>query len=56
MNRHRLLPTHALFLAGSVAFCASAEAQSAAEPVTVLAPVVVTTTSGERFLKDALPA
>lgn len=52
MNRHRLLRIHSLFLAASVAMVTGAKAQTT-EPMTWLEPVVVTATSGERFLRDA---
>ena len=46
----RILPG---VLAASVALPASALAQSASPAATVLDPIVITTTSGERFVRDA---
>lgn len=53
MNCHRLLQPHSLLLAASVSLPATGFAQSANETTTMLDPIVITATSGERFLKDA---
>ncbi|MDO3444956.1 TonB-dependent receptor [Agrobacterium sp. V1] len=51
MNRRCLL--HTLMLAASVSGGAIAKAQTIEPTTTVLDPIVVTTTSGKRFLQDA---
>ena len=54
MNRHRLLHTRSLLLAASICLpAAAALAQTAGDTTIVFDPIVITATSGERFLKDA---
>lgn len=53
MNCHHLLQTRSLLIAASVCLPVAALAQTADETTTILERIVITSTSGERSLKDA---
>jgi len=53
MNRYSLLQARFLLLAASICLPVAAPAQTADKSPTLLEQIVVTATSGERFLKDA---